>query len=457
MVIRATSNKVFMNKIKYLIALSSLLPAAIHAAEESPETSEVPDGIAAELSETGEMLDGIAAVVNDGIVLKSQVNRQISMIILRASEQDMRLPPQDILEEQVLEQLISEQVQLQRAARIGIEISDQILNSALKRIAEQNGMKFEELPETLAEQGINYGEYRRDMRTQLLLEQLRQIDVVGRISVAPREIEQCIADMEDNVVVNSEYNLSHLLISVPDSATADDYAEAQAEADDVYQKLSDGADFAEMAIRHSDIASGLEGGKMGWRKGSQLPTLFSDVVGPLGAGQFSKPIRAVSGFHIVKVNEIRGALERSEVQQKEVRHILVSPNEIIDSETAQQKLRDAHDRILAGESFAEVAKLVSDDTGSANNGGEMGWVDPGSFVPEFEKVADEIEIGVLSDPFETRFGWHILEVTDRRTYDNTEEVKERNCIERLRNGKLADESELWARRIRDEAFVDKRI
>lgn len=446
-----------MNKIKYLIALSSLLPAAIHAAEESPETSEVPDGIAAELSETGEMLDGIAAVVNDGIVLKSQVNRQISMIILRASEQDMRLPPQDILEEQVLEQLISEQVQLQRAARIGIEISDQILNSALKRIAEQNGMKFEELPETLAEQGINYGEYRRDMRTQLLLEQLRQIDVVGRISVAPREIEQCIADMEDNVVVNSEYNLSHLLISVPDSATADDYAEAQAEADDVYQKLSDGADFAEMAIRHSDIASGLEGGKMGWRKGSQLPTLFSDVVGPLGAGQFSKPIRAVSGFHIVKVNEIRGALERSEVQQKEVRHILVSPNEIIDSETAQQKLRDAHDRILAGESFAEVAKLVSDDTGSANNGGEMGWVDPGSFVPEFEKVADEIEIGVLSDPFETRFGWHILEVTDRRTYDNTEEVKERNCIERLRNGKLADESELWARRIRDEAFVDKRI
>ncbi len=432
-----------MNKIKYLIALSSLLPAAIYAAEE--------------LSETGEMLDGIAAVVNDGVVLKSQLKRQIDRIIVRANEQGMKLPPQDVLEEQVLEQLITEEVQMQRASRVGIEISDQILNSALKRIAEQNGIRFEDLPEMLRKEGVDYGEYRRDMRTQLVLEQLRQIDVVGRISVAPREIEQCIADLEDNVVVNSEYNLSHLLISVPDSATAEDYAEAEAEADEVYQKLLDGADFAEMAVRHSDIASGLEGGRMGWRKGSQLPTLFSDVVGPLGAGKFSKPIRAVSGFHIVKVNEVRGTLERSEIKQKEVRHILVMPNEIIDNETAQQKLRDARARILAGESFAEVAKLVSDDTGSANNGGTMGWVNPGSFVPEFEKVADEIEIGTLSEPFQTRFGWHILEVTDRRTYDNTEEVKERNCVERVRNSKLADESELWVRRIRDEAFVEKRI
>lgn len=432
-----------MKKIKYLIILFSIMPAATWAAEE--------------LSESGEMLDGIAAVVNDGVVLKSQVERQLQMITLRAEKQEMRLPPQDILEEQVLEQLINEEIQLQRASRIGVEISDQILNSALKRIAEQNGMKFEDLPETLAKDGINYGEYRRDMRTQLVLEQLRQIDVVGRISVAPREIEQCIAELEDNIVVNSEYNLSHMLISVPDSATADDYAEAQAEADDVYQKLSDGADFAEMAIRHSDIASGLDGGQMGWRMGSQLPTLFSDVVGNLSAGQFSRPIRAVSGFHIVKINEVRGTVERSEVQQKQVRHILVAPNEIIDSETAQQKLRDARDRILAGDVFAEVAKLVSDDTGSANSGGEMGWVNPGSFVPEFEKVADEIEIGVLSEPFETRFGWHILEVTERRTYDNTEDVKKRNCVERIRNSKLADESELWARRIRDEAFVDKRI
>lgn len=432
-----------MNKIKYLITIGGLLSVSIGAAEE--------------LSETGQMLDGIAAVVNEGVVLKSQLKQQVETITARAKQQEMRLPPDDILEEQILEQLILEQIQLQRAERIGIQISDQQLNQTLARIAEQNNMTFEQLIEKLKDDGVDYGLYRRDMRVQLILEQLRQIDVVGRISVAPREIEQCIADLEDNVVENSEYNLSHMLISVPDSATADDFAEAEAEAGDVYQKLTDGADFAEMAIRHSDIASGLEGGQMGWRKGSQLPSLFSDVVGPLDPGQFSKPIRAISGFHIVRVNEVRGALQRSEIEQMEVRHILVSPNEIIDSATAQQKLRDARDDILAGEPFGEIAKLVSDDPGSANEGGAMGWAGPGTFVPEFENVANEIQIGVLSEPFESRFGWHILEVLERRTYDNTEEVKEQNCVQRVRNSKLADESELWARRIRDEAYVEKRI
>jgi len=432
-----------MRKIKLLITSCAILAA--------------PAGVAEELSETGDMLDGIAAIVNEGVVLKSQLKMQVNTIVERANLQEMSLPPQDVLEEQVLEQLILEEIQLQRASRIGIQISDQMLNTALVRIAETNGMTFEELPEKLKAEGIDYGLYRSDMRTQLILEQLRQIDVIGRISVAPREIEHCVAEMEDNVVVNSEYNLSHMLISVPDSATAEDFAEAEAEADDVYRQLSEGADFAEMAVRHSDIASGLEGGQMGWRKGSQLPSLFSDVVGPLGPGNFSKPIRAISGFHIVKVNEVRGALERSEIQQKEVRHILVAPNEIIDSATARQKLDDARDDILAGEDFGEIAKLVSDDPGSANNGGKMGWVGPGTFVPEFEEVTDSIEIGFLSEPFQTRFGWHIVEVLGRRTYDNTEEVKQQNCVQRVRNSKLADESELWARRIRDEAYVETRI
>jgi peptidyl-prolyl cis-trans isomerase SurA len=432
-----------MTKIKTLLTICAILSAPVCIAEE--------------LSETGELLDGIAAVVNEGVVLKSQLKMQVDSIVERANLQGMKLPEDDVLEEQVLEQLILEEIQLQRASRVGIQISDQMLNSALVRIAEQNGIAFEGLPEMLAKEGIDYGLYRSDMRTQLILEQLRQIDVIGRISVAPREIEQCVAELEDNVVVNSEYNLSHMLISVPESATAEEFAESEAEANDIYQQLLDGADFAEMAIRHSDIGSGLEGGKMGWRKGSQLPTLFSDVVGPLGPGNFSKPIRAISGFHIVRVNEVRGALQRSEIEQKEVRHILVAPNEIIDSATAHQKLDDARDKILAGDGFSEIAKLVSDDPGSANNGGEMGWVGPGTFVPEFEEVADSIEIGVLSEPFETRFGWHIIEVLGRRTYDNTEEIKQQNCVQRVRNSKLADESELWARRIRDEAYVETRI
>jgi peptidyl-prolyl cis-trans isomerase SurA len=313
------------------------------------------------------------------------------------------------------------------------------------------------MPAVMAKDGVDYAEYRRDMRKQMILEQLRRIDVVNRISVSPREIQQCVADLEDNAVVNSRYNLSHIFISVTGSATAEEYAEAEAEANEIYDELQNGADFAEMAIRHSDGDTALEGGSLGWRQGDQLPTLFFDVVGDMEAGDVSKPIRAVSGYHIVKVNQIEGVNQTSTVNQTLVRHILVTPDQITDEETAKQKLEDAYDRIMAGEDFGEVAKLLSDDPGSANTGGEMGWTNPGTFVPEFEEVADKLEIGVLSKPFRSRFGWHILEVMDRRVYDNTEDLKESNCVQRVRNGKLNNETELWARRIRDEAYVDTRI
>lgn len=413
-------------------------------------------GAAAELSETGEMLDGIAAVVNEGVVLKSELTRQTQIIAERANQQGLQLPPPSVLREQVLERLILEQIQMQRAERIGIQISDQVLNSAIAQVAEENNVPFEQLPALLEQDGVDYAEYRREMRKQLTLDQLRRIEVTGRISVAPREIEQCIADLENNVVVNSEYDLSHILISVPQSATSEQFAEADTEAQYVYQQLENGADFGEMAVRHSDSQTGLEGGNLGWRKGDQLPTIFSDVVGNLEVGEYSQPMRAISGFHIVKVNDYRGINERSEVEQARIRHILITPNEVIDDETAKQRLQEAVEQIRAGEEFAELAKLLSDDPGSANSGGDMGWRGPESFVPEFEEVARNAEIGAVSEPFQTRFGWHILEVQDRRIYDNTEDLKENNCVQRIRNSKLADESELWARRLRDEAYVEIR-
>lgn len=432
-----------MNKIKYLIAISPLLALTPASAEE--------------LSQTGEMLDGIVAIVNEGVVLRSQLESQIAGIEQRAQQQGVRLPPRAEIEEQILEQLIIEEIQLQRADRVGIQVSDQVLNEALTRVAASLGIEFPALPEALAKDGIEYGEYRREMRKQLIIDQLRQIDVIRRISVAPREIEMCIADLEGNAVVNSDYKLSHILISVPDSATAEQFAEAETEAQSVHQRLLDGADFAALAIQHSDSQTALEGGSLDWRKGDQLPTLFADVVGPLQAGEFSQPIRAVSGFHIVKVDDIRGVTQKSEIEQVRVRHILVTPDEIIDSATAKQRVTEARDRILAGEDFGEIAKLFSDDPGSQNEGGDMGWTGPGTFVPEFEDVANTTELNTLSDAFESRFGWHILEVTGRRTYDNTEEVKQQSCIQQVRNSKLANESELWVRRIRDEAYVDKRI
>jgi peptidyl-prolyl cis-trans isomerase SurA len=433
-----------MNKIKVLLIFTvsglALAPA-----------------LGQQLSNTGTFVDGVAAVVNEGVVLTSELNRQQDLIIARATEQNIQLPPAHILREQVLERLILEEIQMQRASRIGIQVSDQMLNSAIAQVAEGAGIPFEELPAAMEQDGVNYAEYRADMRRQMIMEQLRRIDVVNRISVSPRELEQCVADLEDNAVVNSRYNLSHIFISVPGSATAEQYAEAEAEANEVYAALQGFADFGELAIRHSDGDTALEGGSLGWRPGDQLPTLFFDVVGDMQEGEVSKPIRAVSGYHLVKVNGIEGVNQQSTIDQTLVRHILVTPDQIIDDETAKQRLEDARDRIEAGEEFGEVAKLLSDDPGSANAGGEMGWTSPGTFVPEFEEVANQSELGVISEPFRSRFGWHILEVMERRVYDNTEDLKESNCVQRVRSGKVNNEAELWTRRIRDEAYVESRI
>ena len=412
---------------------------------------------AKELSTTGEMLDGIAAIVNEGVVLKSQLQKEIKTITLRASQEDMQLPSEDIIQEQVLESLIVEEIQLQRAERIGLQLSDQILNSTIANISQQNNIPFEKLPEALAAEGINYAEYRRDIRKGLILEQLRDIEVIRKITVSPREIDVCLEDFEDGVVSNSEYDLSHILISAPESATIEDFTTIEREAEDIHEQLIAGANFGEIAIEFSDSQTGLDGGSLGWRKGSELPTIFSDIVKSLKVGEISRPYRTKSGFHIVKINDLRSTFNRSEVEQMKVRHILVVPNEIIDNETAKQKLTDAQREIQDGKNFSDIATILSEDPGSKDSGGDMGWVNPGTFVEEFENVAKNLEIGIVSEPFQSRFGWHILEVLGRRTHDNTEERKESICSNSIRNSKFTDEVELWLRRIRDEAYVEIRI
>ena len=433
-----------MHKFNYLLIIAWIL-------QNQPAVAQ------GELSSTGVPLDGVVAVVNEGIVTRSALARQVESITKRAREQEMQLPPADVFEGQVLERLIVEEVQMQRAERVGIVISDQMLNSAITRVADDAGVKFEDLPELLAQDGIRYSDYRNELRRQLTMDQLRRIEVMGRIAVSTREIDHCLADLDDNMVINSDYNLSHILISIPDSATGAEILESEEEANLVYQEIQDGADYSEMAVRHSDSQAALEGGALGWLKGSELPTLFFDIMDTLEAGEVSPPVRNVSGFHIVKINELRSANQHSEIEQTSVRHILIIPNEIIDDATARQRLEEAGERIEAGEDFAELAKLMSDDPGSVNEGGDMGWTNPGTFVPEFEEVANNAEINVVSAPFRSQFGWHILEVLGRRTYDNTEDIKQNSCVNRIRNSKLSNETELWVRRLRDEAYVEIRI
>ncbi len=462
-----------MFKINGLCAIVALTAAPLVAAQDLPETGESPDGVATqalaetgefldavaadELSETGEFLDGVAAIVNEGIVLKSEYFETLDLILMQAEKEGWPLPPDDILQEQVLERVILTEIQLQRAEMIGLQISDQMLNQVIADVAAQRGIAFEDLPVEMSKEGIDYQDFRRQMREDITLEQLRRIDVAQRIEVSPREIQNCIADLEDNVVVNSDYDLSHILLSLPETASAAQIEDIVNIAQDIYSRASDGADFRELAVRFSAGPTALQGGALGWLKGEQVPTVFTDILAPLSAGDVSEPFRTASSIHIVKVNDMRSAVQRSEEKQINARHILIMPNEIIDDETAEQRLLDAHDRILAGENFDELAKLLSDDPGSANSGGELGWTGPGTFVPEFQAVVDELEIGELSEPFRSPFGWHIVEVIERRIYDNTEDLKEQNCVVRIRNGKLDDETQLWMRRLRDEAYVDIRM
>jgi len=430
-------------KIKSLCAVVALSAAPLVAAEE--------------LSETGDFLDGVAAIVNDGVVLKSRYFETLDMIVDQSKKEGWALPPDEVLQEQVLERVILTQIQLQRADMIGLEISDQMLNQVIAGVARQRGISFEELPRMLATDGIDYQDFRRQMREDVTLEQLRRIDVIQRIQVSPREIQNCIADIEDNVVINSDYDLSHILLSLPESASSEQIDDIVAAAQDIYDRATDGADFRALAVRFSQGPTALQGGALGWLKGEQVPTMFTDILAPLKAGDVSEPFRTASSIHIVKVNDMRSAVERSEEKQVSARHILITPNEIIDDETARQQLLDAQRRIQEGEDFGELAKLLSDDPGSSNSGGELGWAGPGTFVPEFQAAIDTLEVGGMSAPFRSPFGWHIVEVLDRRTYDNTDDLKEQNCTLRIRNGKTEEETQLWARRLRDEAYVDIRM
>ncbi len=434
-----------MLKIKALCAVTALLAA--------------PHVVADELSENGEFLDGVAAIVNEGVVLKSQFDKQLEMIRNRALDQNMQLPPEDILNEQVLERLIVNEIQMQRAERIGLteQISDQYINASIQRIADQNQIRFEDMPALLAEDDIDYAEFRESLREELTINELKGIEVTRNIRVSEREIQQCIIDLETNVVVNSDWQLSHILLTVPESATSEVVTALQQSADDIYARLQDGADFRELAARYSEGPTALEGGSLGWLNGQQIPSIFTDILQDMTAGEFTEPFRTSNSLHVVKVDDLRSAVERSEINQAKIRHILISPNEIIDDATAKQRLDEALEKIRAGEDFGEQAKLLSDDPGSANLGGDLGWAETDTFAPEFKATADAAEVGVISEPFRTQFGWHVLEVVERRVYDNTEEIKERNCVARIRNSKQEEETLLWLQRMRDEAFVDSRI
>ncbi len=410
-----------------------------------------------ELSTSGVPIDRVIAIVNDGVVLQSQLDTQTRMIMERLGDQGVQLPPADVIRQQVLERLVLQEIQIQRADRLGVKVSDEMLNESLREVAKRNGIPFDQLPVALASQGVDYASYRDEMRREITLSLLRQRDVFPRIYVSPRELEQALARQASQADLNAEYDVSHILLSLPDSATADQIDSVEALARQISERAQGGEDFGQLALAHSQAQSALERGKLGWRKLGQLPQFIAELISAMEPQQVSEAVRTPTGFHIVRLDEMRGGVSGPMlVEQIHARHILLRPTEVQDDATTRQRLAAIRERVLAGEDFATLASVTSEDAGSASRGGDLGWSSPGSFDPQFEEVLGALAPDEISEPFRTQFGWHIVQVLGKRTHDQSDEVRRQGVLAALREGKADEETELWLRRLRDEAYVEVR-
>lgn len=397
-------------------------------------------------------LDRIIAVVDDDVVLQSELDKQMARVRTQLRQQGTTPPPTTVLERQVIERLILQKIQLQLASQMGLVADDEVLERAIADIAARNNLSVSEFRQILAEEGYEFSEFREDIRKEITISRLQQREVENRVRVSQNEIDLFLSNRARSGDDNQEYRLRHLLVST--SANSPDRAKLRLV--EAQERLQSGEDFSAVAASLSDGQQALEGGDLGWRKGTELPSLFADVVPGMRVGEVSDVITSPSGFHLVKLEDKRQG-DKVLVDQTRARHILIETNEIVTDADARERLRQLLLRLEGGADFETLARTHSDDRASALQGGDLGWVSPGQMVPEFETVMNRTAIGETSRPFQSDFGWHILEVTDRRTYDGTEEVRKARARAAIRQRKLDEEQQLWLRRLRDEAYVELRI
>jgi len=398
-------------------------------------------------------LDRIIAIVDDNIVLKSELDQRLLVIQQQLAAKNTRLPPQDVLRKQVLNRLVIDAIQLQLAKEQGIRVSDRQLNQSLERIAASNGMNLEQFREALIAEGQDYNAAREQIRKELLLTQVQQRNVNRRIKVSEQELATFLNSDAGKAQGTPDYLLSYILIALPTPASPEIIRKAEKEADSVYQQLKDGADFSELAVAHSDAQNALNGGDLGWRKGAELPEAMNSTISQLEIGSFSLPVRTPMGFVLVQLRDKKGGTTQM-IQQTRVSHILLKTSEIRNESQARNLAREVHLRLRNGENFEQLAKEYSDDPGSGSEGGALGWASPGQMVGEFEQVMNNTPQGAISEPFESRFGWHILTVHERRQQDVSEEMKEANARSIIRKRKFNAELTNWLREIRSQAYVE---
>ncbi|HET6546107.1 MAG TPA: peptidylprolyl isomerase [Rhodanobacteraceae bacterium] len=401
-----------------------------------------------------EPIDRIIAVVDQDVVLQSELDRAVKNVLAQYAKNPEQLPPRDALEHQVLERLIMQKLQLQRADDTGVKVSDAEVDQSLAQIAENNRMDVSQLRGAIEHQGLDYDQFRSDVRDQLIVQRLRQRVVQSRVQVSDAEVENMLKNGDLN---QGQLHLGHILIAVPDGATPDVIEKARLKADDVRKQIDAGMDFSAAAIRYSDAQNALEGGDLDWRNYSELPPAFVDLAKKMQDGDVSPPLRGPNGFHIIKLIGKRDQAAPQIVTEYHARHILIKINDLVSSDQAEQRIADIRKRIVGGEDFAKVAKEVSEDTATANLGGDMGWFPIDGYGTRVGEVIGQMKDNEVSQPFQTEVGWHIVQLLGNRVQDKTTDLQRQQARQTLANRKAEEEYESFLRQIRGEAYIDVRL
>ena len=404
-------------------------------------------------------LDSIVAVVNKDVIVRSELEREITLALPQLREQGADLPSRAELERQVLDRMIDKRLQLQEAARLGIKVEDGALTQAMTSIAERNNLTLEELQTALVASGIRFEDFREDTRAQMIMSQLQAREVIKNIQVTDPEVKRFLAREADSLIERTDVRLSHILIAVPETASPEEVEKARQRAQALVAKLRAGADFAQAARAESQgqqTQQAQEGGDLGWFPLADVPSLAQESARTLNKGEVSNPLRSPSGFHIIKITDLKGT-GPAVLTQTKARHILIRTNEVVSDDDARIRLEQLRMRLAGGDDFANLARANSDDTGSALKGGDLGWLSPGDTVPQFEAVMNELAPNQISQPFKSSFGWHIVQVNERRTQDTTEELMQLKARQKLRERKSDEAVKQWLHRLRDEAYIEDRL
>lgn len=398
-------------------------------------------------------VDSIVALVEEGVILQSELDEAINSITQQVQARGENLPPRDVLEEQVLERLIMQRLQLQRAESTGIRVSDADVDQALNRVAQQNNMTLPQLRQAVEAEDTDFEYFRSEIRNEIMVSRLQQRVIGSMDDISDTEIDMLLSSEQ---IGGQEYLLSQIVIGVPESATPDQVRQAEQRVEEVYQRIEEGMSFSEAAISYSQAPDALEGGDVGWRSSSALPQLFTDTLEGLEPGDVSEPVRTPAGFIILQVRDVR---EQSEVIVSEyrARHILVSPSELITTDQARERIEQLHERISSGEDFAELAREYSDDQSTANLGGLVDWFPANAYGPYVQEAVESLEPGELSQPFQSPSGWHLLKLLEVREADRTEDIQRSRARELLSDQKAEEELDRFLRQLRSESFVEIRL